>query len=80
MTPSSVTRAATSAAGVRSWTGFRMRLPSGAIRVPATRITGPGRPSSIVASSPVGVAGSIAVVAANTSSGTPASAAARASG
>ena len=79
-TPSLVTIAVTIAAGVRSWSGFRIWLPCGAIRVPAARRTDPGRPSSIVAASPFSVAVSSAVAGAQTRNGTPAACAASASG
>ena len=72
--------AVTRAAGVRSWSGFRIWLPGGAIRVPAARRTEPGRPSSIVAASPFSAAESSAVIGAQTRNGTPAAFAASARG
>ena len=65
---------------MRSWSGLRIWVPSGAIRVPAARSTDPGRPSSIVAAPPSSVERSSDVTGAQTRNGTPAAAAASASG
>ena len=58
-TPRSVTSAVTSAAGVTSKAGLRVRVPGSVRTCPPAERTSSGSRSSIVMSAPVGVAGSI---------------------
>ncbi len=77
-TPRSVTSAVTSAAGVTSKAGLRVRVPGIVRSCPAAARTSSGSRSSIAMSRPVGVLGSIVEVGPATTNGMPAARAASA--